>query len=189
MTSILIFAGSARRGAFSRQLAAAATTIVSEAGGKPTLIDLADFETPLYNADIEDANGIPQSVVDFRHLVATHHGMMIATPEYNGFVTPLLLNMLCWASRPSPGDDFGSVFQNKPVALMASSPGRLGGVRVIPRLRDMVAELGMVPVPGFATVPTAGEAFTPRGRLVDSGIESGMASLVDRLLLASRQKV
>ena len=187
MTSILIYAGSARRGAFSRQLAAAATTIISEAGGKPTLIDLADFDVPLYNADIEDAAGIPQPVVDYRRLVATHQGMIIATPEYNGFITPLLLNMLCWASRPSPGDDFGAVFQNKPVALLASSPGRLGGVRVIPRLRDVVAELGMVPVPGFATVPQAAEAFTPRGRLADTGIEAGLTALVDRLLAASRQ--
>ena len=110
MTSILVFAGSARRGAFSKQLAAAATTILAEAGAKPTLVDLADFEAPLYNGDLEDSLGIPQSVLDFRRLVATHHGLMIATPEYNGFVTPLLLNMLCWASRPSPGDDFGSVF-------------------------------------------------------------------------------
>ena len=55
MTSILIFAGSARRGAFSKQLAAAATTVVAQAGAKPTLIDLADFEAPLYNADLEDA--------------------------------------------------------------------------------------------------------------------------------------
>jgi len=47
MTSILIFAGSARRGAFSKQLAAAATTVVAQAGAKPTLIDLADFEAPL----------------------------------------------------------------------------------------------------------------------------------------------
>ena len=59
MTPILIFAGSARNGAFSKQLAAAATTIVAEAGAKPTLIDLADFETPLYNADLEDGSGIP----------------------------------------------------------------------------------------------------------------------------------
>lgn len=187
MPSILIFAGSARRGAFSRQLAAAATTLVSEAGGKPTLIDLADFDTPLYNADIEDAKGIPQTVLDFRRLVATHHGIMIATPEYNGFVTPLLLNMLCWASRPSPGDDFGAVFQGKPVALMAASPGRLGGVRVIPRLRDVAAELGMVPVPGFTTVPAASTAFTTRGRLADSTIETGLAALANRLLAASRQ--
>ena len=188
MTSILIYAGSARRGAFSRQLAAAATTIVGESGGKATLVDLTDFDVPLYNADIEDGSGIPHPVVEFRRLVATHQGMIIATPGYNGFVTPLLLNMLFWASRPSPADDFGAVFQNKPVALLASSPGRLGGVRVIPRLRDVVAELGMVPVPGFTTVPQAGEAFTPRGRLADASLESGLTTLIDRLLLASHQQ-
>ena len=52
MTSVLVFAGSARRGAFSKQLAAAATTILAEAGAKPTLVDLADFEAPLYNGDL-----------------------------------------------------------------------------------------------------------------------------------------
>ena len=186
MTSILVFAGSARRGAFSKQLAAAATTILAEAGAKPTLVDLADFEAPLYNGDLEDSLGIPQSVLDFRRLVATHHGLMIATPEYNGFVTPLLLNMLCWASRPSPGDDFGSVFQAKPVALMAASPGRLGGVRVIPRLRDVLAELGMIPVPGFVTVPAAATAFTDRGRLAGETAEPGLIALAYRLLDATR---
>ena len=186
MTSILVFAGSARRGAFSKQLAAAATTILAEAGAKPTLVDLADFEAPLYNGDLEDSLGIPQSVLDFRRLVATHHGLMIATPEYNGFVTPLLLNMLCWASRPSPGNDFGSVFQAKPVALMAASPGRLGGVRVIPRLHDVLAELGMIPVPGFVTVPAAATAFTDRGRLAGETAEPGLIALADRLLDATR---
>ena len=75
--------------------------------------------------------------------------LCLATPEYNGGLTPLLLNMFCWASRPSPTDDFGSVFQDKPVALMASSPGRLA-VRAIPRLRDCVCELGMLPVPALS---------------------------------------
>ncbi len=175
MTSILVFAGSARRGAFSKQLAAAATTILAEAGAKPTLVDLADFEAPLYNGDLEDSLGIPQSVLDFRRLVATHHGLMIATPEYNGFVTPLLLNMLCWASRPSPGDDFGSVFQAKPVALMAASPGRLGGVRVIPRLRDVLAELGMIPVPGILWSLTR---LSPHTRLRLPLIRSSLISTV-----------
>ena len=187
MTSILIFAGSARQGAFSKQLAAAATTLVADDGCKPTLIDLADFDVPLYNADIETATGIPQPVIDFRRLVASHDGMIIATPEYNGFVTPLLLNMLCWASRPSPSDDFGTVFQGRPAALVASSPGRLGGVRVIPRLRDMIAELGMVPVPGFVTVPTAALAFTEQGRLVDRKTEDDLISLIRRLLTASQR--
>ena len=186
MTSILVFAGSARRGAFSKQLAAAATSALAEWGAKPTLIDLAEYDAPLYNGDLEDEHGIPENVLEFRRLVATHHGLAIATPEYNGFVTPLLLNLFCWASRPSPGDDFGGVFQNKPVALMASSPGRLGEVRVIPRLRDAVAELGMVPVPGFVTVAAAGNAFTEEGRLAGPADEDGLRALMKRLIGASR---
>ena len=187
ITSLLIFAGSARHGAFSKQFAAAATTLVAGEGGKPTLIDLANFEVPLYNADIETTSGIPQPVIDFRRLVASHDGMMIATPEYNGFVTPLLLNMLCWASRPSPSDDFGAVFHGRPVGLMASSPGRLGGVRVVPRLRDVVAELGMVAVPGFVTVSAAASAFTEQGRLVDRPTEDELVMLVRRLITAGRR--
>ena len=109
---------------------------------------------------------------------------MIATPEYNGFVTPLLLNMLCWASRPSPGDDFGSVFQAKPVALMAASPGRLGGVRVIPRLRD-VCQARNDPGAGFRHGSGGGPAFTDRGRLAETA-EPGLIALADRLLDATR---
>lgn len=186
MTSILVFAGSARRGAFSKQLAAAATTAITEWGAKPTLIDLADHDAPIYNGDLEDALGIPETVLEFRRLVASHHGLAIATPEYNGFMTPLLLNLFCWASRPSPGDDFGAVFQGKPVALMAASPGRLGGVRVIPRLRDAVAELGMAPVPGFVTLPQAGAGFIDDGSLADAAGADSLRALMKRLIGASQ---
>jgi len=186
MTSILVFAGSARRGAFSKQLAAAATGTIADWGAKPTLIDLAEYDVPLYNGDLEHDHGIPEAVLKFRRLVATHQALAIATPEYNGFVTPLLLNLFCWASRASPGDDFGSVFLGKPVALMASSPGRLGGVRVIPRLRDAVAELGMVPVPGFVTVPAAGSAFNENGRLAEATAEDGLRTLMKRLIGAGQ---
>lgn len=186
MTSILVFAGSARRGAFSKQLAAAATTAITEWGAKPTLIDLADHDAPIYNGDLEDALGIPETVLEFRRLVASHHGLAIATPEYKGFMTPLLLNLFCWASRPSPGDDFGAVFQGKPVALMAASPGRLGGVRVIPRLRDAVAELGMAPVPGFVTLPQAGAGFTDDGSLADAAGADSLRALMKRLIGASQ---
>ena len=185
MVNILIFAGSVRRGAFSGMLASAASLAIARQGGKPTLVDLADYDAPLYNADIEDRDGIPQSVLDFRRLVATHDGLCLATPEYNGGMTPLLLNMFCWASRPSPTDDFGAVFQGKPVALMASSPGRLGGVRVIPRLRDSVCELGMLPVPGFATVGNAATAFAESGDLQDENLSQGLHALVPRLVVCA----
>ena len=169
------------RGVFQTTCAAAGLA-VARYGGKPTMIDLADYEAPLYNADIEDSDGIPQGVLNFRRLVATHDALCLATPEYNGGMTPILLNMFCWASRPSPTDDFGAVFQGKPVALMASSPGRLGGVRVIPRLRDAVCELGMVPVPGFASVGNAAQAFSENGDLGDEQLAQGLNGLVQRLV-------
>lgn len=70
---------------------------------------------------------------------------------------------------------------------MASSPGRLGGVRAIPRLRDAAAELGMTPVPGFVTVPAAGNAFTDDGRLADPVGADGLRTLMKRLIGVSQQ--
>ena len=59
MTSVLLFAGSVRRGAFSRRLAAAAGLAVARHGGKPTIVDLADYEAPLFNDNIQDSEDIP----------------------------------------------------------------------------------------------------------------------------------
>ena len=69
MTSVLLFAGSVRRRAFSRRLAVAAGLAVARYGGKPTMIDLADYEAPLYNADIEGSDGIPQGCWIFAGLL------------------------------------------------------------------------------------------------------------------------
>ena len=72
------------------------------------------------------------------------------------------------------------------MALAASSPGRLGGVRVIPRLRDLLAELGMIAVPGFVTLAGAATAFTEDGQLADTDAGDGLARLVRRLIAAGR---
>ena len=58
---------------------------------------------------------------------------------------------------------------------------------MIPRLRDVVAELGMVPVPGFVTVLEAASAFTEQGRLGEDRTEDELVSLVRRLMTASQR--
>ena len=60
------------------------------------------------------------------------------------FVPPLLVNTFSWVSRPTKDGGPGNVLMSKHVAVMAASPGRLGGVRVVPRLRDCLCELGCV---------------------------------------------
>lgn len=73
-------------------------------------------------------------------------------------------------------------FKGKKAAIMAASPGRLGGIRVLPRLRDTLAELSVMVVPGFVTLPHATQAFDDNGGLCDEKHIDSVNSIVQRLL-------
>lgn len=182
---ILVFAGSAREASLNKKLAAAGAAAIRRAGGEATLIDLNDYPAPLYHGDDEAAHGLPETILALKRMIAEHDGLMIATPEYNGFVPPLLVNTFSWVSRKSDKGGPEDVLKSKHVAIMAASPGRLGGVRVIPRLRDCLCELGCIPVQGFVTVPAAGGAFGSDGDLADDAARKGLDSLAARLLAAA----
>lgn len=182
---ILVFSGSVRRDSLNRKLAAAGADAVREAGGEATLIDLADFPVATYHGDEEAENGLPETILKLKRIISEHDGLMIATPEYNGFMPPLLVNVLDWVSRQSQVEGPENVLHSKHVAIMAASPGRLGGVRVVPRLRDFMCELGCVPVQGFVTVPNAGSAFADDGSLADESTRSGLGGLAERLVKAA----
>jgi NAD(P)H-dependent FMN reductase len=182
---ILVFAGSARENSLNKRLAAAGAEAVRRAGGSATLIDLNDYPAPIYHGDEEDAHGVPENILTLKQMIADHDGLLIATPEYNGFVPPLLVNTFSWVSRKSDKGGPEDVLKSKHVAIMAASPGRLGGVRVIPRLRDCLCELGCIPVQGFVTVPGAGSAFGADGNLADETAQRGLDSLTVRLVAAA----
>jgi NAD(P)H-dependent FMN reductase len=180
-SNILVFAGSCRRESMNLKLARAAARL-TEVNASATLIDLADYPAPIYNGDDEAADGMPESIVRFRQLLREHHGFIVATPEYNGHVPPLLVNTLAWASRTAGDTVDDDVFAGKSAAVMAASPGRLGGVRVIPRMRDFLAELGVTVVPGFATIPAGHSAFDDAGDLKDDAQIATVQGLIDRLI-------
>ncbi len=163
--SILVFAGSTRKDALSKQLARAVSLEIQDQGGTANLIDLADFSAPLYNGDDEEAHGVPQAIKDLNALIRRHDGLVIATPEYNGFFTPLLKNTLDWCSRPGAAEETPPLPRGKPACIVASSPGPMGGVRAIPRLRDYLLELGFLVCPESHAISKAGDAFAGDGRL------------------------
>lgn len=182
MKKILVFAGSTRKESVNKKLAAVAADAARAAGAEVTLIDLADFSAPVYDGDLEAGEGIPKTMRDLKALIVSHDGMIIVTPEYNGCVPPVLVNSLDWASRPE-GDEAGcAAFVGKKVAIAAASPGGLGGIRVIPRLRDFLSELGAVTVPGFVTLPGAFSAFDESGKLINETTAAMLDALVGRLL-------
>lgn len=180
-TKLLAFAGSARTNSCNKKLAKAASVI---AGKSVNFIDLADYPAPVYNGDDEIANGLPQTMQQVKTLMQQHDGFIIATPEYNGHVPPLLCNVFSWISRKEGDEKSMVAFDGKYAAIMAASPGRLGGVRVIPRLRDTLAELGVTVVPGFVTVPSAYAAFDENGTPVDDQVTNNIQVLVTNLINA-----
>jgi NAD(P)H-dependent FMN reductase len=183
-TKILVFSGSTRQQSLNTKLARAAVAAATQAGAHATLIDLAEYPAAIYNGDDESRDGIPAPVQALKKLMAGCDGFIVATPEYNGHVPPLLVNTFSWLSRSEEGENGMVAFRDKHAAIMAASPGRLGGVRVIPRMRDMLAELGVMVVPGFVTLPNASQAFDEGGKLTDDAAIKSVDALVQRLLHA-----
>ncbi len=169
MSAKLIFlAGSARKDSLNKKLAKAASEKAKELGADVTFIDLADYEAPIFCEDYEAENGMPQSIKDLKKLFGEHDGFLIASPEYNSSYPPLLKNTLDWMSRP--GDDGSNCFQGKVSAIMAASPGPMGGIRVLPQLRNLLTNIAMHGthvIPKQFALGNARKAFDDNGNLTD----------------------
>jgi chromate reductase, NAD(P)H dehydrogenase (quinone) len=126
---ILAFAGSAREGSFNKMLVKIAVEGAKTAGADVTYVDLRDLPMPLYDQDLEAKEGLPENVLKFKDLMKSHQGFLIACPEYNSSITPLLKNAIDWASRPEPGELPLALtcFQGKVAGIMAGWIGRSAG--------------------------------------------------------------
>lgn len=164
---LLVFAGSIRRDSFNARLARFAAREAEDAGAAATLIDLGDFSLPLYNGDLEADEGLPAGAVRLKELFLAHHGFLIASPEYNGSLSPLLKNAIDWVSRPVAGQPPLVWFTGKVAGLMAASPGPLGGLRGLVHVRQVLSGIGVVVAPAQHAVARAGAAFNEQDGLAE----------------------
>ena len=159
MAKILAFAGSARRDSFNRKLIAIAVEGARGAGGDVTLLDLADYAMPIYDGDLEAADGLPENAVKLRQIFAQHTALLIASPEYNSSVSPLLKNTIDWVSRPTKDEPGLKYITGKCAGLVAASPGALGGLRGLVHVRAILGNIGVTVIPQQIAVGSAGNAF------------------------------
>lgn len=178
---ILAFAGSLRKGSLNKKAVAAAAEFARAAGAELTLIDLADFRVPVYDGDLEEAEGLPENAKKLQVLMAAHQSFLISTPEYNSEIPGAFKNVLDWASRPD-GDKPSPAYTGKIAGLMSASPGALGGLRSLVALRAMLQNLGVLVVPQQVAFTAAHEAFGPDGKILDKRREAAVKALVARLL-------
>jgi chromate reductase len=168
MPKILAFSGSIRRDSWNRKLIKTAVDAARAAGGEVTLIDLTDYPLPLYNGDLEDKDGLPDNVLRLKALFKEHDAFLIASPEYNSSIPPLLKNTIDWVSREWQGESGLVPYQNKVAAILAASPGTLGGMRMLPHLRQILNTLGVLVLPGQFSLPHADQAFDPESGVLKS---------------------
>jgi NAD(P)H-dependent FMN reductase len=183
----LFFAGSARAGSYNKKLARLGT-MIAEANGIPsTFLDLGDYPMPIYNGDLEAAEGQPENAKKLKAVMEAHNGIFIASPEYNASITPLLKNAIDWVSHVrGEGEAPLQVYKTRVFALGSASNGGMGGLRSLTTVRQ-VLELGVgaLVLPDQFAVPRANDAFGDDGHLKNKDQQEMFKGLIQKLARAA----
>ncbi|HEY8901313.1 MAG TPA: NAD(P)H-dependent oxidoreductase [Chthoniobacterales bacterium] len=179
---IVALAGSLRTGSFNKLLVGIAAESARAAGAEVTVIDLRDLSLPVFDQDVEDTTGLPDGAKKLKALLRESDGFLIASPEYNSSVTAALKNAIDWASRAETDDEPPlAAFRGKAAAIMAASPGGLGGIRGLVHLRAILGNIGVHVLPDQVTISSAHEVFQG-GKLVDERKGKQIAALATQLV-------
>jgi chromate reductase len=178
---IMGWVGSLRKASYNRMLMQVARASMPP-GMDIRLFDLGNL--PLYNDDLaaEDSHA---GVTDFRHRLQACDGLLIASPEYNFSITPLIKNAIDWAST----NTLGNIINDKPAAMMGASNGNFGTTRGQLHLRQVLhaANARVVPRPEVL-VRRAGEVFASDGRLLDPALQDRIRTLLASLVELIRSR-
>ena len=157
---ILAFTGSMRAQSLNRRLLMVGVDRLRELGADVTEVQLRDLQLPMFDEDMEGelkaaGKPLPEPVVKLQDLMIASDALLIASPEYNGTLTPALKNAIDWCSRRV--DDAGPLacYRGKVAGLMATSGGRLGGIRALPDLRRVLSGIGVNVIPQDFACPGA----------------------------------
>ncbi len=175
MTRIIGIAGSLRRGSYNASLLRAAV----ESAPRDSKIETASIrDVPLYDGDVEAADGIPAAVTKLKDLVAGADALLLVTPEYNHSIPGVLKNAIDWMTRPSA--DIARVFGNKPVGLIGATPGGLGTTFSQTAWLPVLHTLGTRIFTGRSLyVSNAAKVFDGDGRMVDASVQQRLKGYLE----------
>ncbi|MBU2882131.1 NAD(P)H-dependent oxidoreductase [Psychrosphaera sp. B3R10] len=121
---VLTLAGSNSANSINKQLAIYATSLIENA--EADIIDINDYEMPIFSMEREAELGQPEQAKQFHQKIADADAIVISFAEYNGSYSAAFKNLFDWTSRIDP-----KVYQNKPMLLLATSPGPGGAASVL----------------------------------------------------------
>lgn len=151
MKNIIAFAGSNSKNSINKELASYAASLVN--GVDVNVLDLNDFELPLYGIDYEVEHGIPDNAHKFMDIIKSTDGIVLSLAEHNGAYATVFKNIFDWMSRID-----GKLWNDKPMLLMATSPGGRGGATVLDIAKGRFPYMGGNIV-GTFSLPSFGDNF------------------------------
>ena len=180
---ILVFAGSLRIGAFSISTADAAMKELALQGADVSRMSLGDYPLPIMDQNLEKEKGVPENALKLARQIAAHDGMLIASPEYNASIPPLLKNALDWVSRVRrDGARPFKPFDGKVAALCSSSNGNFAGARALYHLRAVLMHCHVEVITPQCSVSKASEAFDEDGQFRDEALRHRMETVCRTLI-------
>lgn len=171
MFRILGISGSLRSGSFNTSLLRAAQSLVE---GDVAYSIATMHGIPLYDADLEQSEGLPSAVVSLKQQIVESDGVVMATPEYNNGVPGVFKNAIDWLSRPA--SDIPHVFGNRPFAVVGASPGGFGTILAQNAWLPVLRTLGVrYWTGGRLVVSRAGQVFDENGDLRDDAVRNQLS--------------
>lgn len=181
--NILVFAASNSRQSINKALVSHAADVFKAemaADAEIHLIDLNDYEMAIFSIDRENASGIPEQAHALNKLIAEADALMISYAEHNGNYSAAYKNIFDWMSRLGR-----KIFHDKPMVVMATSPGKMGGSNVL-NLAINSAPHFAAEIVGSFSVPHFDDAFDlDAGALTNeeakAAMRAALRALRDRL--------
>ena len=173
MKKIIAFGGSSSRSSINKQLALYAASLFQEAEVEG--LDLNDYALPMFSVDLEQQEGIPAAAQAFYEKLGTADLIVLSLAEHNGAYSAAFKNTLDWASRIN-----GKTFQEKPLLLLATSPGARGGASVLEIASKRFPFQG-ADLKGTFSLPSFNDNFDAEHGIINPGLKEQLVSLIESI--------
>jgi len=135
MKKVIVFGGSNSKKSINKALAIYASQFLKDINCD--ILDLNDFDLPLFGVDLEESVGFPKDALKFNELLEGTDGIILSLAENNGSYSTAFKNLFDWLSRIE-----GKVWRNKPMLLLSTSPGARGGITVLEAAKSRFPYMG-----------------------------------------------
>ena len=176
---LLAFAASNSTQSINKQLVTYATQIAKEKNKQieVEIIDLNDYEMPIYSSDRENANGIPDLAQTLYAKIGEADSLIISLAEHNGSYTAAFKNIFDWTSRIDM-----KVYQDTPSVLLATSPGPGGAKNVLASAETSAPHFKM-DLKGSLSIPSFYDNFdSEKGAVPNQEINEKLIEVINNLV-------